>query len=142
GAQAQPIVVGGHAFRLPTSRDLAQVAHEPDPRLAAIRLLDRCRTGMDTSATWSEQELDEIGERMAPADPLAETRLALVCPGCGHAWDATLDIAAFLWEEIEARARRTLFEVHTLASAYGWSEAQILALSASRRALYVEMVGA
>ncbi|HUD55174.1 MAG TPA: hypothetical protein VMR02_08095 [Terracidiphilus sp.] len=44
--------------------------------------------------------------------------------------------------QIEARARRLLYEVHTLAAAYGWSEREILSLSAPRRALYLEMVRA
>ncbi len=81
---------------------------------------------------------------MAQADPLAETRLALECPSCAHAWEESFDIAGFLWEEIEARARRIVFDVHALASAYGWTEAQILALSAvsRRRALYLEMARA
>jgi hypothetical protein len=136
-----PITVGGRVFRLPTSRDLARVAHEADPIEAAMRLLEDCRISADGPVAWSEQEFDKVSERMALADPLAETRLRLACPSCAHVWEASFDIAAFLWEEIEARAKRTLFEVHTLALAYGWSEAQILSLSASRRALYVEMVG-
>ena len=43
-------------------------------------------------------------------------------------------------QEIHAWAKRTLREVHTLASAYGWSEREILSMSAVRRALYLEMV--
>jgi hypothetical protein len=41
-----------------------------------------------------------------------------------------------------ARARRLLIEVHSLASAYGWSETDILSMSEPRRALYLEMVQA
>jgi hypothetical protein len=146
------IVVGARAFRLPTSQDLARIAQESDPHAASIRLVEICRLGphdvgtndLDPHgpATWSEQELKEIGDRMAQADPLAETRLTLACPSCAHAWEETLDVAAFAWEEIEARAKRILFEIHRLASVYGWAEAQILALSARRRALYLEMVHA
>jgi hypothetical protein len=33
-------------------------------------------------------------------------------------------------------------DVHALASAYGWSEREILALSDTRRRLYLEMVSA
>ena len=39
-----------------------------------------------------------------------------------------------------ARAGALLHEVHRLASAYGWSEAQILALSPARRAQYLALV--
>jgi hypothetical protein len=157
--QDEPVVVNHISFRLPTSRDLAQVAAETDPRLAAIRIVESCRlaserssetqTGhRDTSApvndsrreSWSDEELEEIGERMALADPLAETRLTLHCPKCENDWEETLDIVSFLWTEIEARARRLLLDIHTLASAYGWTEAEVLSLSENRRARYVEMV--
>jgi hypothetical protein len=77
---------------------------------------------------------------MALADPMAETRLTLHCPKCENIWDETLDVVAFLWEEIEARARRLLLEIHTLALAYGWTEAEILSLTEDRRGRYVEMV--
>ena len=53
-----------------------------------------------------------------------------------------LDAGQLLWEEIEARALVLLREVHHLASAYGWSEAQILALTPARRASYLAMAGA
>ena len=35
-----------------------------------------------------------------------------------------------------------MWEVHTLATAYGWSEAETLALGDARRAMYLEMVSA
>ena len=76
------------------------------------------------------------------SDPLAETLVNLRCAECGHQWEEELDIAAWLWVEIEARARRLLFDVHTLATAYGWSEHEILSLSEPRRTLYLEMVQA
>ncbi len=144
---SEPIVVKGHSFRLPTSRDLARAAGESDPGLAALRLLEACRVDAVGSLASSEEDLsegdlNEIGERMAAADPLAETRLTLHCHECGHQWEETLDIVSFFWAEIEARAKRLLFEIHTLASAYGWTEKEVLALSEPRRALYLRMVQA
>jgi hypothetical protein len=64
------------------------------------------------------------------------------CPACQHEWLAMFDILSFFWTEIEAWAYRTLRQVHTLASAYGWREADVLAISAWRRQRYLEMVGA
>jgi hypothetical protein len=139
-APGETIVVNGRSFRLPTSRDLARAAREADPRLAPIRLLEICCLERGVSASWSEEDVEAVGESLAAADPMAETRLSMHCPKCGRAWDETLDLAAFLWSEIEARARRLLMEVHTLASAYGWTEGDILSLSEPRRALYLEMV--
>jgi hypothetical protein len=76
---------------------------------------------------------------MALADPFAETRLTLQCPGCGNAWEEWLDMVSFFWAEVEARARRVFLEIHTLASAYGWTEGEVLSLSDGRRAMYLEM---
>lgn len=136
----ETVVVNRRSYRLPTSRDLANAAREADPRLAAIRLLESCSLERGASPAWSEEDLEEVGERMALADPMAETRLAMHCPQCGNEWDETLDLAAFLWAEIEARAKRLLMEIHSLASAYGWTEKEILSLSEPRRAFYLEMV--
>jgi len=137
-----PIVVDGRSFRLPTSRDLAAAAAERDPLRASIRLAENCRLDAGDPPAWSAADLEAIGDGMSRADPLVETRLALNCPSCADQWEDTFDIASFLWEEIEARARRILREVHTLASAYGWTEAEILSLRASRRATYLAMVQA
>ena len=78
---------------------------------------------------------------MAAADPQADVELALSCPACGHAWPAAFDIASFLWTEVDAWARVLLHEIHALASAYGWREADILALSPRRRRAYLELIG-
>ena len=66
--------------------------------------------------------------------------LALSCPSCRHQWQATFDIVSFFWSEINAWAHRSLQEVHTLALAYGWREADILAMSPWRRQFYLKMV--
>ena len=44
----------------------------------------------------------------------------MACSNCGYAWDEPLDVSTFLWTEIEALVRRVLYEVHSLAAAYGW----------------------
>ncbi len=137
---ADAVFANEQFFRLPTSRDLAQVIHEGNSRLAAIRLLERCRIGEGDNSIWPDQVVEEVGEKMALADPLAETPLLLRCPACGHEWRGTLDIARFIWAEIEARVRRLVWEIHTFASAYGWTETDVLSLSSARRALYLEMV--
>ena len=67
-------------------------------------------------------------------------QLDLTCPACGHAWQAPFDIATFVWRELDDWAQRTLREIHVIAGAYGWSEDEILQLSARRRQIYVEMI--
>ncbi len=135
----EPIVVNGRSFRLPTTRDLANAARETDARLAAIRLVESCHLNAEGAPAWTDEDLEQIGQKFALADPLAETRLTLRCPVCENEWEENLDIVSFLWREIEARARKLLFEIHALASAYGWTEADILSLSDRRRTLYLEL---
>ena len=81
-------------------------------------------------------------ERLGAADPGAETLLSLVCPPAPIRWQSVLDVATFFWDELATRARRLLREVHTLARAYGWREAEILALPGRRRQTYLDLVGA
>jgi hypothetical protein len=136
------VVVQGQCFRLPSSRDLAAVVDADDPVRAAQQLLQRCSTDEMSEPGWSEQQIEAIGESMAAADPLAEILVTFDCPNCGSYFQEALDLPSFLWAEIEARAKRTLMEVHALASTYGWSQAEILSLSPARREFYVDKVHA
>lgn len=148
--EGQPIIVNGWAFRLPTSRDLAAIAGERDQDAAARRLAERCRVDLgpepaspaSAGIEWSDADLDAVGEQLALADPLAEIVIHFDCPVCGVSFDESLDLSAFLWAELEGQAKRLLYDVHTLAAAYSWSEAEILSLSATRREFYLGMVRA
>lgn len=136
--------------RLPNSTDLLAITHYRDVAAARALLLERCiehaaRVGADLSRPVAPSELPEsviaaLGEAMIERDPQAEIRLELACPECDYHWFAVFDILAFLWQEIATHAKHILRDVHLLASAYGWSEAEILSLSAVRRRLYLEMV--
>jgi hypothetical protein len=128
----------GRMLRLPTTRDLASVASELDSDRAAQRLLDRLLDGNSGNGFLASAEA--VTRTLDEADPRMDLSLGLSCPGCAHEWAASLDVPAFLWEEIEVRARRLLDEVHALARAYGWSERQILELSDLRRSAYLERV--
>ncbi len=78
---------------------------------------------------------------MNRADPQADVQLNLSCPSCNHNWQMVFDIVSFFWSEIHTWAQQMLREVHILASAYGWYEADILVMSPSRRQFYLQMVG-
>lgn len=130
------------AFRLPTTRDLAEIVQNSNLESAPYELVRRCLTSADSIGDWSEHDFAALEEAMALADPLAEVRLSLTCPVCGKDSEETIDPVSFLWSEIEARARLTFWEVHAIACTYGWSEGEILSLSPARRAHYMEMVQA
>jgi hypothetical protein len=135
-------------FRLPNSTDLACLSAEEGLSANQARLLERCvisarRDGQELAAEQlPESVIFPVMERMAEFDPQADVKLELTCPSCQHRWLAAFDIVSFFWSEISAWATRLLREVHTLASAYGWSEGEILSLSPCRRQAYLEMVGA
>jgi hypothetical protein len=139
GPAAETVSIAGADYHLPTSRILAQAAGEPDVEAAAVLLCESCRVGGEARALTAEQ-IDEVGEALACADPLAEIAFDFECPACGADFREALEIAGFFWREIEVEARRLMIDVHTLASAYGWREADVLALSPARRAFYVERV--
>jgi len=87
-------------------------------------------------------ELDLVAEALAAADSGAELLLDLGCPSCGQEWQELLDAAAFFWAELERRSSRVVLEIHLLARAYGWREADVLAVSPRRRRQYLELLGA
>jgi hypothetical protein len=131
-------------FRLPDSADLlAASASRSDPRreLLARCLLDASEGGAPRATADAPDELVERAQAaMLAADPLAEIRLDMACPACGHEWTPLFDPLAYFWEEIGNWAGGILQEVHLLARAYGWREADILALSPSRRRAYLQLV--
>jgi hypothetical protein len=137
-ADIHDVNIGGVRLRLPTSRDLAQLAGQADEQSASRALLQRLSDGELTE--WSAELETQIASAFDAADPCLDLAIGLDCPACGHAWSAPFDVARFLWEEIEVRARRLLDEVHALARSYAWSEKQILELSESRRRAYLERV--
>ncbi|HXI26412.1 MAG TPA: hypothetical protein VNG71_21340 [Pyrinomonadaceae bacterium] len=133
-------------YRLPTSADLIEVAAAADSNGREV-LLRRCVTASRGGAridpvSLPTQIVSAVTEGMTQADPQAEIRIDLTCPACPHHWSTIFDILSYLWSEIDDWAQRLLLEVHALASAYGWGEGEIIAMSARRRHLYLGMLGA
>lgn len=149
-------------FRLPTVADLEAAASSAEASdagdagddspaaLARRLLLARCtvsatRAGRPVPADQlrglrlPEAVQRRLAEAAEQADPAAEVTLKIACPECGEATSAELDIASYLWTELDSWARDLLLDVHLLATAYGWSEPEILALSPLRRRYYLEL---
>lgn len=133
-------------FRLPDSLDLLAVSVQTDVDDARRELFERCvgvarSGGAEVSSTSLPPEVvDAVSEEMDRLDPQGNVRLNVTCPRCGHGWHALFDICSYLRSELDSWARGLLWEVHLLATAYGWRESDTLALSPRRRRLYVQMV--
>ncbi|MER6347913.1 hypothetical protein ACWC10_03875 [Streptomyces sp. NPDC001595] len=124
-------------FRALTGRDVRAV--DPAAPRARQRLLRRCVLSVSPPADDVPDEvLEGVARQLPRLDPGADPVFALDCPQCRHRWDAPLDIADHLWTDVSGYAQRLLHEVHALARAYGWTEADVLAVSPVRRQFYLE----
>jgi hypothetical protein len=123
--------------RLPSSRDLRAVC-DLGPEEAERTLFHSCVDGSHEAV--GENARQAVAEALGTADPLVNIELEFQCSRCGEASEKLFDILDCFWREIEDGARRTAAEVHLLASAYGWTESDILALSPARRSLYLSLV--
>jgi hypothetical protein len=131
-------------FRLPTCADLVaclELDASPEEALLSACIVESDRGGRPVSAEELPVRVRRaVADRLAVLDEDALTELGAECPACGSAFAVPFDITSHLWEELAAWADGLLDEVHTLAWAYGWSEAEILALSPGRRDRYVDRV--
>jgi DNA-directed RNA polymerase subunit RPC12/RpoP len=131
--------------RLPTSADLLKIAKSatadgPD------MLLRQCIVGAHHGGpnvdpdTLPAEVRRSVAEQIAAADPQADVQVEIACPKCRYRWSVMFDILSYFWNEIEDWAQRLLHDVHLLASSYGWSEHDILTMSAQRRQWYLQMI--
>jgi len=131
------------SLRAPTSRDAAAATASASVKAAKNVLLNRCATPTSVINVpidkLPEPTQAAIAAQIALLDPQAELLVELTCPACSSAWQGIFEVIDFLWAEIRTRARCLLQEIDALARAYGWREADILAMSDARRGLYVQM---
>ncbi|MGW2250055.1 hypothetical protein ACWCXH_07635 [Kitasatospora sp. NPDC001660] len=133
------------AFRPVTTRDLLAVRGAPHAgarqallgRVLTSAVADGRPVGVDALPA---DVLEALAGALAAQDPQADVRLDLDCAECGHTWTSPFDASGYLWAELDAHARRLLHDVHTLATAYGWTEPDVLAVGPERRQLYLELV--
>lgn len=135
-------------WRLPNGEDLAAASRlDPDADAAAF-LLARCvldvsgTDGPANSASLPAAVRTRLVELIEAWDAFTDIRVDAVCPNCDTPQSVDLDIPILVWKEIDARARTLMREVHALARTYGWTEPQVLALSARRRREYLRLANA
>lgn len=133
-------------FRVPCSDDLLDLPSAAEVGDGAAALLRRCvieahrEDAPIASASLPAEVRQRLGDIMAEQDPFADLQMTVNCPACHHLWSATLDIAAYLWGELDDWAQDLLAEVHALARHYAWSERDILTMSPVRRRFYLDLV--
>lgn len=130
-------------LRVPDTRDVLAALDFPAGEASEAALFSRCvtsaryngeaRTATDLPAALRAQ----CEARLDALAPLANLTLDLVCPACGAADAVPLDAGAFVFERMRHWVEDQLDDIARLCRAYGWREADVLAMSAWRRSFYL-----
>lgn len=122
-------------FRLPTADDQFATVHAPEPEQVLLR---RCvRPAGITAAEGAEAEA--AMEAMAPS---LFSDLEGRCPACEATVEVRFDPLEYALRELRDQAAFVYHDVSAIARCFHWSEAEILALPAARRARYAELAAA
>ncbi len=123
----------GIRFRLPTGSDELAVSGLPSDQ-ARSELLRRCLPNGDQGQT------EKVLAAMQTVAPLLEGDLQAACPDCGFTQTLHFDLQRYLLITIQDANGQLVYQVHLLASAYGWSLDSILDLPRSRRLALVKLI--
>lgn len=121
-------------FRLPTAGDVLAAGPGPEGRKA---LVGACVRGDRSAGPVRAAE-----RAMAALAPTLRSQVEGTCPECAAAVGLDVDVRELCLEELVFLAGGVLDEVHLLASAYRWTELDILGLTSRRRICYAERVRA
>lgn len=134
-------------LRLPSSRDQLELMSQPTPERALKHLCACCVINARSAAGLVPVEelpgdvIEAIANRLEELDPAAETELVMTCVECDTTWSVLFEAGTFLWDEVVYCARSLVYQVHALARAYGWSQAEVLGLHPRLREEYLQLAG-
>jgi hypothetical protein len=106
------------------------------------RVSDEPGSTQEEKEEWPDSVLRKISARIEQLDPQAEIELQSNCPACGYEFKQPVDPGGYLVHELAARQRVKYQEVHELARAYHWSEAEILSMGSRKRQIYLDLLAA
>ena len=93
---------------------------------------------VDGQVTHEDESI--IAEALSTMDPLVAFSVSCVCPTCSFSNEVSIDLEDIALTRLKRRQLALLREIHELASHYGWTEAEVLAISPKRRARYLAMI--
>lgn len=136
--------IGHCRFRVPTGTDQEAVAAVEDEADAVRALVTRCFAGFSDGdggeagpERFTDQDVERIEAALEAVAPEAATVVQSVCPDCG----AVQLIEVDPYTALSVQPLEELYqEIHLIASAYHWSEAEILALPLGRRRRYLQLI--
>ena len=128
----------GHIkLRVPTGSDQQRIADVADDAEARQGLLGSCIIeGPRDVKAFTAEDMQAMESALEAVAPEVAVQVQAHCPECGTANMLTVDPYHCL-----GKAGTSLFaEIHTLATHYHWSEAEILAMSQQRRQRYLALI--
>ena len=129
--------VGGLHFRLPTAREEMNAAASPAED-AAWKLAQWCVVDAP-EAIGAGAAVEEAIEDLAP---ILDLDITTACPECGVPQAVHFDMQFYLLRAIQHERAPMTRQIHRIASAYGWSLAEILDLRRSERRALVDLIEA
>jgi len=125
-------------LRRPIGRDLSRWRQaRPATRAQAMRMM------LDDLIVDGQPEPNEesvIADAIIECDPIVALTVAAECPACGRSQDVAVDVEGLVLRYFGGRQRAMLRDVHRLATRYGWTEQQVLAVPPPRRAAYLALI--
>lgn len=131
--------LGPVRFRVPVGADQEAIAGISDPAAARRALALRCAVepqSIELRGELADDDLDRAEQALEAVAPELATQAQVACPDCGRPTTVQLDP----YRCLGAADRGLFLDIHILASAYHWSEKEILALPRERRRLYLSLV--
>jgi hypothetical protein len=125
-------------LRLPSGADLRDWRSRIDPARK-----DAKRAMLGSLLIQGEIRIEDVAaidEALGKLDPLVDFSISGPCPACHADMEMSIDLEQLALASLRVSQRQLLREVHELASHYGWTEAEALAIPAHRRAGYRELI--
>jgi hypothetical protein len=136
-----PVALAGERsvwMRRPTGNDLrVWRALRPGSRAQAIAAMVEALVQAGPVMPGDEPAL---ADALAAVDPLVGLTVSCRCPACEAPTEVPVDLEGLVLGRLGACQRALLREVHQLASRYGWTEAEVLAIPPARRARYLALI--
>lgn len=141
---------GEVAFRLPTGADQEELSGllASDEPHALTLLLARCverlggrpAPGANAMAALSGLARAEIEAEMLRVAPMVQREIETTCAECHRTFTAPVNLRRFFFGELRTDNELLYKEVHYLAYHYHWSEAEIMAMTRTKRARYLDVL--
>lgn len=125
-------------LRRPNGRDLSEWRNlRPPSRRAAIEAM---LGSLVVEGHASHEDELALAEALSAQDPLVAFTVSCICPACGATNEVRVDLEDIVLDKLRRKQRALVREVHRLASHYGWTEAEGLAIPPHRRTHYLTMI--